>query len=203
MKSNSVSAKINWEALGKDPRVRNALEVLTHEGAFSDRLRELLEVAACTQVFRRSHDLYFVDGMTRKQVADFPRKLRVTAEQIERIRRNPQLDLESVGSPAIEHLPATLRQYAANLDRAIRVGRDFMKKNPRYLDLASIFKLKLLKYVPRSTGAPRFSLVAELLHAAFASAGMEFDETDFDVGALRKLYPRPQKRQRLPILRKD
>ncbi len=185
--------KINWEDVLKDPRARDALKVLTQKGASSDRLRELLEVAAGAQFFPRSLDLFSVDGMTRKHVADFPRKLRVTAEQIERIRRNPQFHLESLGGGAIENLPATLQKYADNLDRTIRFGRDFMKKRPRYFDLASIFKLKLLKYVQRSTGTPRFSLVADLLHAAFSSAGMNFDETDFDDSALRKLYSRQPK----------
>jgi hypothetical protein len=203
MKSNDALPKLNWEDLRKDPLAGNALEVLTTKGASFDRLQELLEVAARSQLFPRKLDLFFVDGMTRKQVADFPQTLRAIAGQVERIRENPQFLPESVRDPAIKGLPAALRKYADSVEQKILFGRSFMKKHPRYLDLAPIFRLKLLDYVKRTTGAPQFSDVATLLQATFSIIGIDIDKVDVDAGALRKLYSRRSKQRSRPIVRED
>jgi hypothetical protein len=55
--------------------------------------------------------------------------------------------------------------------------------------MASVFRLKLLNYVQQTTGAPRFSLVADLLYGAFTAARID-GELDVDADTLRKLYIR-------------
>lgn len=200
MKSVGTFPKINWADVLRDPKARNAFEVLTQKGASPDRLREMVELAVGGQLVPRSLDLFFVDEMSREKVAGFPTALRVVAEQIERIRDNPQFHLKPGTVPAIVNLPASLRQYAEDMGRTMEFGRVFMKKNPRYFDLASIFKLKLLRYIQQTTRDPRFPLVADLLYAAFSAGGME---VDIDAGSLRKLYVRQSKQNPASTRRRD
>ena len=154
--------KIRLEDVLRNPKAKRALDRLIKKNTSLDKIWELLGAAVVAQSFSRSHDMFAVDGMTRHQVTNFPGLLRGIARGVEAVRENPHLELKPEADEAILNLPLTLRRYADELEETLRSGRAFMKKNPRYWDMASIFKLKLLNYLQQTTGSPQYSLVAAL-----------------------------------------
>jgi hypothetical protein len=182
--------QLTIEDVLRNPTAKRAFDRLIQRKVCPETLWNLLELAVHNQSFPRSHDMFFVDGMTRKQVTNFPRRLREVARQIDGVRENfnlkPNPGIEDAGLS----LASSLRRYADQLERALRFGRAFMAKNPRYWDLAAIFRLKLLNYVEQNTGTPQFSLIADLLHGAFIAAGMDID---VDADSLSKLHRRQTK----------
>jgi hypothetical protein len=178
---------IELEEVLSNPKARSAFEELIQAKASPTRILELLQLNVSNECIPRSFDIFFVDGMTRQQVGYFPKHLRRLAREVEKFFENDQFDVKPAPDPAITKLPETLRAYADHLEETLRFGRAFLKKNPRFFDMARISRLKLLDYIERTTGTPQFSMAAGLLHGAFVAANLA---VDVDANALRKLYVR-------------
>jgi hypothetical protein len=182
--------KVSLPEVLRDPEAGIAWRNLTRKGASPGKLEELLQLAMFGHGMGRPYDMLFVDGLKRNQVTNFPTLLRRTAASIDSIRENPHLDSVGATDPGIVNLPSALRAYANELEGTIQFARKFMERNPRYWDFPSIFKLKLLNYVEKTTGSPRYSAVARLLNGAFTTLGMT---TIVEPSSLRKLAERQLK----------
>lgn len=182
--------KASLKAILEDPEAKKALELLTRSGASREDLLVSIQCAVDSYLFPESYDMFVVDGMTREGVRGLPDQLRWTARTIEMVNDNPHLEALHELSHIVSRLPSDLRRYADSLERTIKFGRQFMKKNPKYWDFQAVFKRKLLSYVCRTTGRPQYAAVANLLNAAVSAAGID----DFvEPSSLRKLFIRRPK----------
>jgi len=185
-------SKPTLEEVLADKHTKMAFDFLTSRNASPEGLWTHLRLAIMTADLPRSGDMLAVDGMTRRQLGEFPTSLRRAAVSIRSIEQN--LQLESKGSMKIKVnlLEKLLVQYADRLESDIKFYRRFMAKNPGYWNLKSVFFLKLLDYVKKATGKPHFAKVSALLAGGLAAATAPGEEAilDVDPDSLRKLYRR-------------
>lgn len=176
------------------PKAKRAFDFLVSKNAHPHQLWILVQCAVGAYSMPHSYDMLSVDGMTRTEVSAFPNQLETVARAIELINENSMhLEVSGALKATVDELPSHLRRYAHFLSKTIESSRKFMKANPRYWDFVPIFKLKLLRYVQRVTGEPRYGAVADLLNAALTTAGFEESETSeafVSPDSLRKLYSR-------------
>jgi hypothetical protein len=187
MNKYELDRQATIEKLIAVPGAKKAFDSLVKKNADPDKLMEAVLMAAHAYKLPKSYDYYAVIGMTRSQVNDLPDRLRQAARWVELVEDNPYLEAEPPLSVFAGELPASLRRYARHVESTVKFGRDFMKKNPRYTDLVTVFKRKLLRYVNQSTGAPHFSAVSNLLNAALLANGRD---DSVEPSALRKLHSR-------------
>jgi hypothetical protein len=180
--------RITIDQILADSSARKAFDKLCSKGADRQELGELVLNAVHVRGFR-SLDPLFVSDVTRASLAALPREIRAIALKLVLIAENPNLD----PSPALEEcarkLPEALRRYADNLEARIKHFRRFLQRHPRYYDLQTAARRKLLQYVDKTTGRPHYAWVADILSGA-PVRGTE--EPIVDVSALRKIYTTPR-----------
>lgn len=134
-------------------------------------------------------------NIKNRTIAQFPKRLRKMAAEIERINASPFVNPPTVlaegeglySSPELEPLrtwrasgiqgekaalfmafPDLLREYAAYLQLLVRALQDRHFRRPTQVQLVCI---KLIEIIENASGKPRYELLAELLTAALHAAG--------------------------------
>jgi hypothetical protein len=180
-----------------DKETKTAFDFLISKNASPGELWSHLGPAIAAAYIPRSGDMLAVQGMTRRDLQAFPASIRRTARSIRLI--DEHFILESKGSTKAEvgTLVGLLLRYADRLESFIEFYRGFMAKNPSYWNLKSIFLLRLLDYVKKTTGEDHLKEVATLLAGGFDAVDKE-TTIDIDPDALRKLLERrsPAKKPR-------
>jgi hypothetical protein len=188
-----VPPKLSWESVLKDKAANRAFYLLTQRGASPEELKMLLEITVVEFFSARSYDMLMVEGLTREQLGGFPNRLRDVARTIQKVEENPHLGTLDSPREEVRILLEGLRHYADQLQSAIKFSREFMDKHPRYWDMRSIFQLKLLDYLKKTTGKPHYAAGSSLLTAALTSVGLDII---VDEQSLRKLYDRNRRSQK-------
>jgi hypothetical protein len=153
-------------------------------GADRNKLEGLVLNAVRFTGFRYDDPL-FVHGVTRTSLQKLPTDIRAIAHEMASVSGNPNLYPTPDDSDYIMGLVEDLQRFSEGLDAKIKHFRSFMLKHPRHYDMQSVSRRKLLRYVHKTTGQPRYALVADILSGAPA-VGKE--EPIVEASSLRKLY---------------
>jgi hypothetical protein len=178
-------ARITIDQILADSSARKAFDKLCSKGADRKELEEFVLHAVYVRGFR-SFDPLFVSGMSRASLAKLPKEIRAIALKLVLIAENPDLDPPPALEQPARELPEALRRYADNLEATIKHFRLFLQKHPRYYDLQTAARRKLLQYVNKSTGHPHHAWVADVLSG---TPVVGTDEPVVDSSSLRKIYP--------------
>jgi hypothetical protein len=177
-------SRIALDAVLEDRCARTAFNKLCSKGADRKEL-ELLVLNAVRFTGFRYDDPLFVPGVTRTSLQKLPADIRAIAQEMASVGGNPNLYSTPADSDYIMGLAEDLQRFANGLEAKIKVFRSFMLKHPRHYDMQSVSRRKLLRYVNKTTGQPRYALVADVLSGAPA-VGKE--DPIVDASSLRKLY---------------
>ena len=178
-------ARITIDQILADSSARKAFDKLCSKGAERQELEEFVLHAVHLRGFR-SFDPLFVPGVSRASLAKLPKEIRAMALKLVLIAENPDLDPPPALEVCSRKLPETLRRYADNLEATIKHVRRFLQKHPRYYDLQTDARRKLLQYVNKTTGHPHHAWVADVLSGAPVR---NTDEPVVDSSSLRKIHP--------------
>jgi hypothetical protein len=163
-----------------------AFDKLCSKGADRYELGTCVLTAARFRGFRQDDPLS-VSGISRASLEKLPADIRGVAHQVALVAENPNLYSASTEEDYIRSLVEDLKGYADDLEVKIKTFRSFLRRHPRHYDMQSVSRRKLLRYVHKATGRPRYGLVADVLSGAPALVG---EETIVDASSLRKLYKR-------------
>lgn len=186
---------------------------LLRAGASPPEMLELL-VGIAVSVPRRGKAPKWLSnlGMTPKQVAYLPGRLKRLADEIERFNKDPLLrpDVwvhgrkisETQSKPVLDYLgkrlmalPGLLRIYAAFVDghskSMSRYLREAHRSGPRTQVLAA-----LISFVRKETGRARYEDLANILAAAAGVEGSGDSDLTFTASALKALDRRMRQKQK-------
>ncbi len=173
-----------------DKHTKMAFDFLISRNASPEELWTHLQPAILAAYLPRSGgDMLSVGGKTRRQLEKFPANIRKMVGCIQLIEENDFLESKGAMKTGADLLVKLLIQYADRLESDIKRYRKFMAKNPSYWNLKSVFLLKLLDYVSKTTGKPHFGKVSTLLVGGLAAADKKAI-VDVDPDSLRKLFDR-------------
>ena len=183
--------KPTLEEVLADQHTKMAFDFLVSRNASPEELWSHLGMAIMTADLPRSSDMLAVDGMSRRQLREFPASIRKTARSIRLIQEHLLLEFKGSMKAKVNILQELLIQYADRLESDIKHYRRFMVRNPGYWNLKSVFRLKLLDYVNKTTGKPHFEKVSTLLVGGLAATTPDKEAiVDVDPDSLRKLFRR-------------
>lgn len=163
---------------------RKAFDKLCSMGADSAQLKRWVMSAIHFTGFRQDDPL-FVPGLSRQSLAKLPDDIRAIARKVASVGGNPNLYSSPAAYEPVRKLVENLNRFAGDLEKQVRFYRSFLQKHPRYYDMQTVSRRRLLRYVHRSTGQPQYTLVAEVLSGA---PKIENEEPFVDASSLRKLY---------------
>lgn len=190
---------LKLEEVLADKRTKMAFDFLVSRNASPKELWTHLQPAIlAAYIHKPGSDMLSVEGMSRRQLEKFPATIRKIVDCILLIEENQNLESRGAMKTTVDLLVRSLIQYANRLESDIKYGRKFMAKNPSYWNLKSVFLLKLLDYVEKTTGKPHFAKVSTLLVGGLDAVDKEAT-VDVDPDSLRKLFRRRTTEKITPV----